>query len=217
MKSFIEWLEALDPVQSTMTIAPSNSGDNAQLGYKYDPRYPVRDPNDHWAFNMFKNWYAQNWGRWDDVERAAQTNPQVKSVLQGIARTLEKDGIGKGSPVTQGLDGQDEFDIEAPSLMEKLAKQLQQYVKPANSNGGMSQKPNSMVTRAATGNPTWSSSMPSTQKATPAPQSPTYGRQTQNAQQGQATPSLDQTQILPLLQKMMDRIERIEQHLTARR
>lgn len=218
MRSFIEWLEANNANQTTVGLrnvadTPYDSG--SQASFHYDPRYPVRNPNDHWAFKMFKDFYANSWGRWDEVEAAAHRNPQVAALMKQIQQTLETQGLGQGIQPQIGIDGEPEYDIDKPTLMQQLATKLQRSIRGMLPNhgygqGGSSTRPGSpLTTSRATGAAPQQGGMPSTQAMNP--QTRTVGPA--RASQSQS-PYLQKTEVLPLLQQLLQRIERIENHIT---
>lgn len=205
MKSFVEWLEA-NANQTTMGVntssdMPYDSG--SQASFQYDPRYPVKNPGDHWAFRMFKNFYANGWGSWGEVEQAAARNPQIGALMNKIQQTLETQGLGSNQPQV-GIDGEQEFDIDKPSLMQQFATQLRRSVQAVMPNHGNGGGAGGITTSLAPGGGTPPrQAAASTQRLRPQnqpqQQRPGIGP-SQSMQQSQQQPSQQQlTEIIPLL------------------
>lgn len=163
MKNFKTWLSEAGSYHPTGEFNPnataahvsgqsygSNNGfslDSNPQGYNSQTsRYSNHDTNTHWSWRMFTNWYADGRGRWDEVQQAAQKNPQINQILQKIAQEGQRSGfnIDKKTSVNPGLGGWDdpEFDLDADTMMEKLADELENAVRQVNPHHGYRNKGN---------------------------------------------------------------------------
>lgn len=142
--NFKEWMLKKESTNTTGFYTPGSGGQpthSSQMGYAMNQPQSSQQmpsvPNGSvpWQVSFFQNWYNSNRGNWSDVMKAAQSDPNVKSFLAQVAKTLSQDGFGSQQPTINAY-GDEEFDIEQPTRMGQFADQLENMVRKVVPNHG---------------------------------------------------------------------------------
>lgn len=193
------------PQGGSMAGSPSQQG--FQMNTPQSAPQSTSQPasNIPWQMNNFKNWYNGNRGSWNDVVKAAQTNPQVRTFMTQLSKELVTGPFQAGP----AMDDDGGFDTETSTKLGTLADRLEAMVKQVIPQHGDNQYDpiSPMQRRQAQGVPS-SSRGPNAKTRS---DSPSLSQLKDMQSRVQSDP--DKTQLISVVRTLMLRIDDIERRL----
>lgn len=135
---FKEWMLKKEASMDTTGMytpvsGPAPVSNSSQMGFTVNqqPQQPAANPNIPWQMSFFQRWYDFHRGSWNDVVKAAKSDPNVRAFMGQMAKSLVQDGpFNPQQPKQPGTYfDDDEFDTEKPTKMGQLADQLENMVR----------------------------------------------------------------------------------------